>query len=235
MKYIDISTSHNISIRYELASTMQRVLAWTIDTIILLVYTGLVSFVASFSDVLWYVLVFFVIAFYHLAFEILNNGQSIGKRLLKIKVVTLHGRTAKAQDYFLRWIFRMLEVTFTGGMLAILYITSTEKHQRIGDILAQTTVIKLKADNHYDLGGLIKLGTQKREITYPKVTMYDDTDLMLVKDAITRLHKAPSIENKKFVRNIADRIAADLEVDIQTLKRVPFLETVLLDYIALSR
>ena len=235
MKYIDISTSHNISIRYELASAMQRILAWMIDFIILMVYVSLVSIVASVSTVLWYILVFFVAAFYHLAFEILNNGQSIGKRLLKIKVVTLHGRTAKAQDYFLRWIFRMLEVTFSAGMMAILYITSTEKHQRIGDILAQTTVINLKADNHYDLGGLIKLGSQKREITYPRVTMYDDTDLMLVKDAITRLNKSPSAENKKFVRTIADRIATDLEVNLKDIKRLNFLETILLDYIALTR
>jgi hypothetical protein len=198
-------------------------------------YASLVSIVASISTVMWYILVFFVIAFYHLIFEILNNGQSIGKRLLKIKVVTLHGRTAKAQDYFLRWIFRILDITFTGGMMAILYVISTEKHQRIGDILAQTTVIKLKADNHYDLVGLIKLGNQKREITYPKVTMYDDDDLMLVKDAITRLHKSPSLENQKVVRSIADRVATDLEVNLGEIKKLKFLETVLLDYIALTR
>ncbi len=235
MKYIDISTSHNISIRYKLASATERVSAWVIDIIILMFYASLVSIVASISTVMWYILVFFVIAFYHLIFEILNNGQSIGKRLLKIKVVTLHGRTAKAQDYFLRWIFRILDITFTGGMMAILYVISTEKHQRIGDILAQTTVIKLKADNHYDLVGLIKLGNQKREITYPKVTMYDDDDLMLVKDAITRLHKSPSLENQKVVRSIADRVATDLEVNLGEIKKLKFLETVLLDYIALTR
>ena len=143
---------------------MHRILAWLIDFIILVIYVSLVSIVAASSTFLWYILVFFVVVFYHLIFEILNNGQSIGKRMMKIKVVTLNGRSAKSQDYFLRWIFRMLEVTFTGGLLAILYITSTEKHQRIGDILAQTTVIKLKADNFYDLKGLIKLGDQKREI-----------------------------------------------------------------------
>ncbi len=235
MKYIDISTSHNISIRYKLASATERVSAWVIDIIILMFYASLVSIVASISTVMWYILVFFVIAFYHLIFEILNNGQSIGKRLLKIKVVTLHGRTAKAQDYFLRWIFRILDITFTGGMMAILYVVSTEKHQRIGDILAQTTVIKLKADNHYDLVGLIKLGNQKREITYPKVTMYDDDDLMLIKDAITRLHKSPSLENQKVVRSIADRVATDLEVNLGEIKKLKFLETVLLDYIALTR
>jgi len=235
LKYIDISTSHNISVRYELAPVMHRIVAWMIDFFILMFYVSIVSIVAIASSFLWYILVFFVVAFYHLIFEILNNGQSIGKKMMKIKVVTLNGRSAKAQDYFLRWIFRMLEVTFTGGLLAILYISSTEKHQRIGDILAQTTVIKLKADNYYDLNGLIKLGNQNREISYPGVTMYNDTDLMLVKDAITRINKSPNDENRKFLRTISDRMALDLDVNLENVKRVKFLETLLLDYIALTR
>ena len=198
-------------------------------------YVSLVSIVAGASTFLWYILVFFVVAFYHLIFEILNNGQSLGKRLMKIKVVTLNGRSAKSQDYFLRWIFRMLEVTFTGGLLAILYITSTEKHQRIGDILAQTTVIKLKADNYYDLKGLVKLGDQKREITYPGVTMYNDTDLMLVKDTLARIGKIPNDENRNFLRTLSDKMATDLNVNLENVKRVTFLETLLLDYISLTR
>ena len=235
MKYIDISTSHNISVRYELAPVMHRVVAWLIDFMILMFYVSLVSIVAVYSTFLWYILVFCVVAFYHLVFEILNNGQSIGKKLMKIKVVTLNGRSAKAQDFFLRWIFRMLEITFTGGMLAILYITSTEKHQRIGDVLAQTTVIKLKADNYYDLNGLIKLGSQNREVLYPNVTMYDDNDLMLVKDALSRISKTPNDANRKFLRTLADRMAKDLNVNLNNKKRVDFLETLLLDYISLTR
>jgi uncharacterized RDD family membrane protein YckC len=214
---------------------MHRILAWLIDITILMLYVGIVSIVAIASTFLWYVLVFFVVAFYHLIFEILNNGQSIGKRMMKIKVVTLNGRSAKSGDYFLRWIFRILEVTFTGGLLAILYITSTEKHQRIGDILAQTTVIKLKADNFYDLKGLVKLGDQKREITYQNVTMYNDTDLMLVKDTLARINKTPNDENRKFLRTLSDKMAVDLNVNLENVERVTFLETLLLDYITLTR
>ncbi len=200
-----------------------------------MLYVSTVSIIAMSSTVLWYVLVFFVMAFYHLVFEILNNGQSIGKRLMKIKVVTLNGRSAKAQDYFLRWIFRILEISFTGGLMAMLYITSTKKHQRIGDILAQTTVIKLKADNYYDLNSLIKLGNQKRKISYPGVTMYNDTDLMLVKDALSRISQTPNDENRKFLRILSDRMATDLNVNIDNVQYVTFLETLLLDYITLTR
>ncbi len=235
MKYIDISTSHNISIRYELATTAIRVLAWGIDIFFLILYSILISTVAFQSTFLFYFLIFFVFAFYHLAFEILNNGQSPGKQILKIKVVTLHGRTAKSQDYFLRWIFRTLEIAGCFGIIASMYISSTEKNQRIGDMLAQTTVIKLRSNQLYNLNALVQMGEKQRKIKYPKVTMYNDTDMMLVKDAMHRYKKNPSDENRKFLSTLAGRISKDLDVNLDIRTQSQFLETVLADYITLTR
>ena len=235
MKYIDISTSHNISIRYELANTMLRALAWGIDMFFLIIYVILVSVVAFSNTFLFYFLILFVFGFYHLAFEILNNGQSPGKQILKIKVVTLHGRTAKSQDYFLRWIFRTLEITGCFGIIATLYISSTEKNQRIGDMLAQTTVIKLRNDQLYDLNALVKMGQKQRKIKYPKVNMYNDTDMMLVKDAMKRYKKDSSDENRKFLTTLAQKIALDLDISLDEKRYNQFLETVLFDYISLTR
>lgn len=235
MKYIDISTSHNISIRYELANTMYRVLAWAIDVFIVSIYFAVISAVAIANLYLYYFLVLIPIGFYHLAFEILNNGQSPGKQMLKIKVVTLHGRTAKPQDYFLRWIFRMLEITGCLGIIATLYISSTEKNQRIGDMLAQTTVIKLRGNQIYDLKTLVKMGKEERQIKYPKATIYNDTDMMLLKDAMNRFKKDPSSANRKFLTMLGQRIADDLDVKLDHRRMNQFLETVLHDYITLTR
>jgi len=235
LKYIDITTAHNISIRYELANTALRALAWGIDFFFLMVYTIVISVVATRNMILFYLLLFFVVAFYHLVFELFNNGQSPGKRILKIKVVTLHGRTAKPQDYFLRWIFRMLEITGCLGVIAALFVSSTEKNQRIGDMLAQTTVIKLRSDQLYNLRELEKMGEHDRKITYPKIVMYNDNDMMLVKDALKRYKKDANIANKAFVTELADRIAADLDVQKDEGGRIQFLETALYDYINLTR
>lgn len=210
-------------------------MAWGIDIFFLLIYSMVVSLVAFSNTFLFYFLIFFVFAFYHLAFEILNNGQSLGKQILKIKVVTLHGRTAKPQDYFLRWIFRTLEITGCFGIIAALYISSTEKNQRIGDMLAQTTVIKLRSNQIYNLKALVNMGEKKREIQYPKITMYNDTDMMLVKDAMSRHKKNPNDENRKFLYTLADKIAEDLEVTLDARRKGKFLETVLMDYITLTR
>jgi len=201
----------------------------------LFAYSILVSVIAYKSQFLYYFLIFFVFAFYHLAFEIINNGQSPGKQIMGIKVVTLHGRTAKSQDYFIRWVFRMLEITGCLGIIAALYISSTEKNQRIGDLLARTTVINLKNNQLYNLKALVNMGEQEREITYPKITMYNDTDMMLVKDAIRRLKKDPSEENRNFISSLANQISNDLNVKLETKQQARFLETALFDYITLTR
>ena len=71
------------------------------------------------------------------------NGQSIGKKILNIKVVKLNGAQATLGGYLLRWILWPLDTFFYGG-IAILCITIGGKGQRLGDITAGTTVIKLK-------------------------------------------------------------------------------------------
>ena len=152
-----------------------------------------------------------------------------------IKVVTLHGRTAKSQAYFLRWIFRMLEITGSLGIIAALYISSTEKNQRIGDLLAGTTVINLKNKQLYSLKALVGMGDREREITYPKVTMYNDTDMMLVKDALRRYKSDPNKQNLKFVSTLTERISNDLDIKVEDRKFGQFLETILYDYITLTR
>lgn len=191
--------------------------------------------VAARSQFLYYFLVVLVVAFYHLVFEIINNGQSPGKQIMGIKVVTLHGRTAKSQAYFIRWIFRMLEITGSLGIIAALYISSTEKNQRIGDLLAQTTVINLKKNQMYSLKALVSMGNKEREIKYPKVTMYSDSDMMLVKDALRRYKNDPNPENLKFVSTLSNRISSDLNTRVDKRLNVHFLETILYDYITLTR
>ena len=129
----------------------------------------------------------------------------------------------------------MLEITGCLGIIAILYISSTEKNQRIGDMLAQTTVIKLRGNQIYDLKALVRMGKKERKIRYPKVTMYNDTDMMLLKDSMRRFKKDSSNANRKFLTTLAKKLAEDLNVELDRRRMNQFLETVLFDYITLTR
>ena len=50
------------------------------------------------------------VVFYSLLFETFLDGQTIGKRIMKIKVVKIDGYQAKVSDYLTRWFFRIIDL-----------------------------------------------------------------------------------------------------------------------------
>ncbi|HEV7620549.1 MAG TPA: RDD family protein, partial [Flavisolibacter sp.] len=101
--------------------------------------------------------------------EILMNGQSVGKKITGIRVVNEHGGQPGIGQYIIRWLIRtsdymiLIIILFaptaaqTGnfdfvwkiGVAAALFLTdiilvnTSEKNQRLGDMLAHTLVIRV--------------------------------------------------------------------------------------------
>lgn len=235
MKKIEIVTSHNITVVYTLASAMERLLASGIDLAIVCMYALFVTMSVGGASFIFYLLVFPVVLLYHFLFELFNDGQSIGKMLLKLKVVTLNGRSPNTVDLFLRWIFRTLDVTLSLGTVAFLFIASSTKNQRIGDILAETSVINLKSNQFVDLDSLDRIDENDREILYPEVTQYNDKDMLFVKDALGRVNRSPNQANRLLVKKLSKKIEADLGIQNLALGPNEFLKQILSDYILLTR
>jgi len=233
MSNIEISTSHNIVVRFELASLMQRVLAWFID-ILILGFISIVILIGLSHELVYWLLVFPIWTFYHFFWEVLNKGQSPGKMLLKIRVVTLKGRTPLVIDYFTRWIFRLIDLTFSIGSLAIIFISSSSKAQRIGDILAQTSVVRSRNENEVSLENIKDL--EKDDVVhYPQVIKYTDEDMLLLKQTLMRYRQSPNNSTKEVLIQLANNISKDLKVKLSPSSTLEFLDQVLYEYIILTR
>src|SRR5699024_5375414 len=76
---------------------------------------------------------------YFLLMESLNNGQTIGKTALKIRVVKLNGTSAHFSNYLIRWALRIIDFSLTSGACALFSFLLNGKGQRLGDIAAKTT------------------------------------------------------------------------------------------------
>ena len=233
MNNIEIATAHNIVFRYELATTLQRVLAYMIDFIILGIVMSVLAAVFSVLPSIQVLISTLIAVFYHLVFEVFNHGQSPGKKLIKLRVVTLKGGTPTPYDYVLRWVFRMIDIPLTGGTLAILLISSSERNQRIGDILAQTTVISLQNDLGISLESLNNFETQEK-ILYPGVVKYNDNDMLFLKMSINRYMKFPTKENERILKNLTDNFVEELDLTGDNYN-VDFLKRLLSEYIVLTR
>ena len=105
-------------------------------------FTGLSQFVYGVLTVG----LFLSIIVYFLAFHVLWNGQTPGKRAFGLRVSGADGYPPTMQQHVLRtllWpIDALLPLPLPFGLLGILLITLTERRQRIGDLVAGTLVLR---------------------------------------------------------------------------------------------
>jgi uncharacterized RDD family membrane protein YckC len=246
MKTIQFTTSQFVPIEYELASPAIRVLASLLDLFFLVIYFALASyFMASnafdFDTDSFTVFSVFLIRLpwflYSPVMEYLTNGRSLGKLILGIRVVKSNGESAGLREYFTRWIFRVVDIWIGGfGFLAVIVASTGEKKQRIGDIMADTVVVKMRNSQRFDLSYLLQLkSSENHEVSYPNVTRFSDEDLLLIKNALIRYKKEASENNKQLVIDLANETAKQLELPETPPKKIEFLKTVLQDYIVLTR
>ncbi len=150
MATVTVITNNNVEIEYEVAGIGDRVLATLVDWVIYLMYYGFIVLLYTntplrnyFSDAVA-IMLYLPVFFYHLLCEMFLEGQSIGKKALGIKVVMLDAGRPAFVNYLLRWIMTPLEFGFGFGIIALITCAANGRGQRLGDMLANTTVIRLK-------------------------------------------------------------------------------------------
>jgi len=243
MKSIEIKTAQNVRLEYELASLRERILAFLLDllamglaTLVLsLIFNGILG-VTGTLEIVTSIITGSVILFYSLALEYFNNGQSVGKKLMKIQVIKITGDKATFYDYFGRWIFRMLDIYFSFGAIASILIASSSRAQRIGDIVSNTSVIKLESSVYLSLNDILKI--QSRETyqpVYAQAKHLAEDDVILIKSTIDRFKKYNNHAHSEAVDQLTDRIKSVLEIRDSIPDNVKFLQTVINDYIVLTR
>ena len=210
-----------------------------IITMVTLLILGLfASFVGSLQDTdLMYILFLLPIyLFYSLALESIMDGRTIGKLAMGTKVVRLNGAEPILNDYLIRWTFRMIDIWGTGGALASLLVGSSPTRQRLGDMIANTTVIRLRSSMNLRFEDINRIKSlENYEVTYPGVRQFSEQDMLLIKTTLNRYHRYPNQAHKEAVGEVLHVVMEKLQI-LQTPKKpLHFLKTVINDYIVLTR
>jgi len=220
MEQLKIKTAQNININFSLANVGLRLGAFIIDNIIKITYFYIVFFalvLQNFSET-WEsdhwndraitIILGLPIILYSLYSETLMNGQTIGKKLLKIKVISIDGFKPDFTDHLIRWFLRMVDFNFfslvyiyihsfdldDGAVFGIVYVAfligkaigffliiATPNNQRLGDIIANTAVIHLKDEVEFSQTIIEDLVTDYIP-TYPNVINLSDNDMRIIKE-----------------------------------------------------
>lgn len=242
MRSIDIVTAHKVEITYPLASVGQRIMAFILDVIIIVVGFTVFSlaFELLFSGKLYeyfmYIVLFPFYMFYTLYSELLMNGQTLGKKALGIRVVKLNGENLQFTDYMTRWIFRTVDIWLSLGSLAVIFISSTEKSQRIGDLLSNTSVIQTSSSRNYALSDVLNIMNLKDyKVVYPQAKIFTEQQMLLLKETLERYKMYNNEAHQEALKMLSQKMAQQMGLDKTPLAKEKFLKTLLRDYIFLTR
>ena len=231
MEQFQIETAQNITINQNTSHLGERMLAYIIDSFIIVVYTILMFvFLASLDidmgDQWAFYLILSLPAFlYYLLFETLMDGKTIGKGAMNLRVVKLDGSKPNFGNYFVRWALRIIDVGITSGGAAVLTILVRGKGQRIGDIAAGTTVISEKKRVSLKDTLLRELPDDYKP-TFPQVTVFKDQEMRTIKELYD---KARLNGNHNVIVSLDKRIKEVLGVQT-TLKPMEFVDVIINDY-----
>ena len=157
------------------------------------------------------------------------NGQSFGKKVLKIRVVRVNGTQASFYNYFIRWIFRLIDISISMGVIGLVTMIINGKGQRLGDIAAGTTAVRLKRKNSVNNTIYFELPKTYKPI-FQNAQYLSEKDVKIINKVYQHLRKTE--KNNENI-NLAYKTKKKVEETLkQTSELAPmlFFETVLKDY-----
>ena len=240
MSQLSINTTQNVVINFTAASVGERIGAYMLDLLVKTAYIIIVFYVFfsffeidrwlnqldNWSQAAVYMLFFLPIAFYSLVQEALLEGQTLGKKLVKIKVVKIDGYQAGFGDYLIRWLFRVIDISIGSGIIGLITMVVNSKTQRLGDISAGTAVITLKNKVTINSTILEEIG-QEYQPRYPLVIKLSDNDARIIKETFQNAMKtADFVVLNKLTAKIEQ--VTGIKNDLGSTQE--FIRTVLKDY-----
>jgi len=189
-EHIQVETTQNVKLRYEVSAIGDRIFAFWIDFLIMaglslaifLIYSNVVKLNTQSADIIGMLVTAIPFGFYHVLLEVFNNGQSIGKRIMKIRVIRMDGTEPTLGNYIIRWLTRIFEIFGVYG-LALIVILANGKGQRLGDIAAGTTVAKVKRRVRLQ-DTILAFSTENYVPVYAMAKTLSARDIEVIKEAL---------------------------------------------------
>jgi uncharacterized RDD family membrane protein YckC len=241
MSIIQINTAFNIDLEFDVAEFHKRLLAYIIDFILMIIYLW------SMKSVMYYgfnldfetnmgldILVISIpLLFYSLLAELWMNGQTIGKKIMSIRVISLEGGEPTLGQYILRWITKFFEWPFLFGYIffskedAFAYIFSYAFVTGLFGI-AVVIIIAVNTKTQLTINDTIFMEVNKADykVMFPAVMRLSDRDINTIKGVVTQANRSGNYE---MCNRVAMKVKDVLKINTD-MHPDQFLDKLLEDY-----
>jgi hypothetical protein len=129
-----------------------------------------------------------------------------------------------------------LDLIMSGGVLAAILASSTDHSQRLGDMVSNTTVVRVRDRHPISLAEILRIDTlDKYSPKYLMVKNFPEEDIVKIKQTLVRCNEYKNVAHYEILNKLAEDVAARLQLEEVPMQKVPFLRSVIKDYIVLTR
>lgn len=263
MAVLKLPTSFNIDLEFEVPEFHRRMFAWIIDLILQVFYLiiayriydeyvrGHVSDITFENDPWIQRIIILPVILYHIVCETTMNGQSVGKKLLGIRIVNENGGRASISQFMIRSLIRtsdymILIIIIYGAVFGamiiwlligsiglliadIILVVSNKKSQRLGDILAHTILVNTRTKGSMDETVFVEVADNYVPV-FPQIMKLSDKDINAIKSILDTARKRGDFN---LAAMAGEKIKSHLKID-SPMSPFEFLDTLLKDYNYLS-
>lgn len=221
-----LATPEAISIRYDLAGIGTRFLAAAIDFLAWIVLAIILAVGAlalgtfgalgrSTALILFGTLSFLILYGYYIIFETLWEGQTPGKRIMKIRVIRRTGHAIGFADAFIRNVVRIVDFLPSFYGVGVITMFISPESRRLGDYAAGTIVVLERAPltiaaiapEPARIVSQPALGAVDPDELRWDVRALDSEDLLLMQHYLDRSRNLPADASLAIGHTLAARIA----------------------------
>jgi uncharacterized RDD family membrane protein YckC len=158
-KTLQIQTPEGVVFGITSAGLFSRFLAWAIDCAVIGAAASLIGIATTFLALLsqdfanaLFVILFAVISVgYGIFTEWRWRGQSLGKRVLRLRVIDASGLKLQRSQIVIRNLLRPVDLLPAAYLLGGIFFYWSQRGQRLGDLAANTVVVSIPATRLLDV------------------------------------------------------------------------------------
>lgn len=267
MSVVRIPTNFNIDLEFEVPEFYRRLLAWLLDVVLLFFYFKIAGQIyqafqqshnpldidQEYNNQFLSIILLLPVFIYHPVCEITMNGQSIGKKIMRLQVVNETGGRPAISQFLIRWLIRTADLmvviiilynvlvfmdsrllwALIGSILLLItdvvLVVSTRKSQRLGDILAKTILIRTQAKGSIEDTVFVAVADDYIP-AFPQIMQLNDKDINAIKSILETARRKGDIN---MATAASEKIKAHLKIT-SSLSPFDFLAVLLKDYNYLS-
>ena len=246
-EHIDIETPEKIIFSYTISSTGARIVSYSIDAFIqilfililyLIVYAnqgfnfsgsshGLFTELSGLFAAFAFLLYFLVQWGYFIFFEVITEGQSPGKKLMKIRVIKTNGESLDFATIILRNLLRAVDAFPVYHLLGGIVSIADSKSRRLGDIVSDTIVVREIAFNlkEPDFITLFRASSAQSAFTLYNKRLNEE-ELYILRRFLNENSKLSTIKQHEIAFRLAQKIKKQLHIQGEIDNPMTFIERI---------